>query len=136
MDDSPIDEATLIAMSEDDYMNDIQRRFFLHYLQRLKADHEARLAEVRESLVGKRCWGDAMDRAVGEANQAGLAKRAERDSQQLRRINAALERLHRGEFGYCLQTDAPIGLRRLLLDPATEFCLEEQARREHAHTRK
>ena len=35
----------------------------------------------------------------------------------LAQIDAALERLHEGSYGYCLETGDEIGIRRLLANP-------------------
>lgn len=42
---------------------------------------------------------------------------------QIVRINAALERLETGDYGYCVTCDEPIGVKRLSLDPATPLCI-------------
>lgn len=120
------DEAILLAMPDSDYMNQAQERFFERYLQAQRAEMEVRLAEAREGIVARRCWGDAMDRAVAEGNQTFLLHQAERASRQLERIDEALERLHRHDYGYCLETGEPIGLKRLLLDPTAERCRAAQ----------
>ena len=42
---------------------------------------------------------------------------------QIVRINAALERLDSGDYGYCVTCDEPIGSKRLELDPSTPLCV-------------
>jgi len=39
------------------------------------------------------------------------------------RIDAALERLEMGDYGYCAKCDDPIGEARLALDPAVPLCI-------------
>lgn len=129
MDEVP-DRDTLLAMPEADYMNGTQERFFKRYLLEQKAEREARLDEILEGAAGRRCWGDAMDRAVAEGNQEAQLRQAEQIGTQLRRIELALSRLQRHEYGYCLETGKPIGLKRLLLDPTAELSREAQERAE------
>jgi len=54
----------------------------------------------------------AMDKAQDAARQ-----------KQILRINAALERLEHGDYGYCATCDEEIGEKRLELDPATPLCI-------------
>ncbi|GHA92067.1 RNA polymerase-binding transcription factor DksA [Modicisalibacter luteus] len=115
-------------MPESAYMNEEQRAFFMDYLQRLRHETQARLNEAQTGIAGRRCWGDAMDRAVAEGNQTFLLRQAERDTKRLRRIDAAIERLRHDDYGYCLESGEAIGLKRLLLDPATEYTQAVQSR--------
>ncbi len=51
------------------------------------------------------------------------AKAAEaRRAQEIRRIDAALERLDNGEYGWCVECGETIEARRLEIDPATPRC--------------
>ena len=45
-------------------------------------------------------------------------------------IDEALENLARGEYGWCKETDEPIGLKRLLLRPMATLCVEAKERQE------
>ena len=54
----------------------------------------------------------------------------ERDKQLLDKIDQALQRLARGEYGWCSETGEPIGLPRLLLRPTATLCIEAKARQE------
>ena len=47
---------------------------------------------------------------------------------ELKEIEAAFERLERGEYGRCLACGRPIGDERLEAMPATRFCVEDQAK--------
>ena len=45
-------------------------------------------------------------------------------------LDEALERLARGEYGWCVETGEPIGLKRLLLRPTASLCIEAKERQE------
>jgi RNA polymerase-binding transcription factor DksA len=45
-------------------------------------------------------------------------------------VEAALKRIRAGEYGYCLDTGAEIGLQRLIANPAAERTVEQQDRLE------
>jgi DnaK suppressor protein len=49
--------------------------------------------------------------------------RRRRELQRVR-IQAALERIDEGEFGYCASCGEDINRRRLDVDPANPFCVE------------
>ena len=49
---------------------------------------------------------------------------------ELKEIEAAFERLERGEYGRCLACGRPIGDERLEAMPATRYCIEDQAKAE------
>ena len=42
---------------------------------------------------------------------------------QIVKINAALERLNNGDYGYCVSCDEAISEKRLNVDPATPLCV-------------
>ena len=58
--------------------------------------------------------------ADAEVDDAEAARIAE----ELRRIAAARERLRAGTYGVCVDCEAEIDLRRLMLEPATIRCVE------------
>jgi DnaK suppressor protein len=50
--------------------------------------------------------------------------------EELVEVEAAFERLERGEYGRCQACGRPIGDERLEALPATRFCVEDQAKAE------
>jgi len=55
-------------------------------------------------------------------------RRHRMDRQKLKLIDAALARIHRGEFGLCAECDEPIPARRLLIMPWAAYCVPCQDR--------
>ena len=73
--------------------------------------------ELDQSRQGRLSRMDALQgQAMAQASQA-------RARQQLRRIDAALGRCDRGEFGECLDCGQDIPRRRLEVDPAATLCV-------------
>jgi DnaK suppressor protein len=93
----------------------VRRAELLH----LTAAHEdeSHPVEVDQSSVGRLTRMDALQ------SQAMAAEVERRRELELSRIQAALERLAQGEYGYCVSCGEPIAPRRLELDPATPLCL-------------
>jgi DnaK suppressor protein len=77
-----------------------------------------RPVELDQSRVGRLSRMDALQ------GQAMALETERRREVELRRIDAALERLEAGEYGYCLTCGEAIGARRLELDPATPVCID------------
>ncbi|MFP3526556.1 TraR/DksA C4-type zinc finger protein, partial [Pantoea sp. SIMBA_072] len=48
----------------------------------------------------------------------------------LDKVDEALERIARGEYGWCKDTGEPIGLKRLLLRPTATLSIEAKERQE------
>ena len=66
---------------------------------------------------------DALDE-VQYATERELAIRSlDRDSNLLRNVRAALERIEEGSFGVCLHCDENISPKRLAAGPSTAYCI-------------
>ena len=73
---------------------------------------------------------DMNDRASNEMDQVMDMHSRDRIRQLIDKIDAALERIKKGTFGYCLVSGEPIGLLRLNARPIATLCIEEQEKRE------
>ncbi|MCL7941733.1 RNA polymerase-binding protein DksA [Halomonas sp. ATCH28] len=134
----PAEEARLLAMPDDAYMNDEQLAFFRRRLLDEKARIEEHLGEIRAAMASHDHSSDELDQAAFEEELRLQLRQADRETRLLANIDTALRRLDEGEYGYCEETGEPIGLQRLLLRPTARLCLEakeRQERREH-HYRK
>ncbi|MCG6659588.1 RNA polymerase-binding protein DksA [Halomonas campisalis] len=132
------EEARLLAMPNDAYMNDEQLGFFRDRLLEEKARVERHLREVRNAMADHERDSDQLDQAAFEEELRLQLRQADRETRLLANIEAALRRIDAGDFGYCEETGEPIGLPRLLLRPTARLCLEakeRQEQREH-HYRK
>ena len=54
--------------------------------------------------------------------EAEHVRKVENYARQLARIEAALERIEAGRYGFCLSCEGRIGLTRLEADPAEAVC--------------
>lgn len=73
--------------------------------------------ELDQGSVGRLSRMDALQRQA-------MAQAAERQRHtQAQRLEAALERLEAGDFGYCVRCGERIGERRLAVDPAVPTCI-------------
>lgn len=81
-----------------------------------------RLAEKNESAG----VGDDSDNATFEQEITMNLRMSQRDNNLLRKIEAALERIENGTFGYSIVSGDEIGLSRMLARPLATMTVEEQ----------
>lgn len=74
--------------------------------------------------------GDDLDIAIAEQENTMTLRMAERDNKLLVKINAALDRIENGTFGYSVISGDEIGLARMLARPLATMTIEEQEEHE------
>ncbi|WP_305810538.1 TraR/DksA family transcriptional regulator [Photobacterium leiognathi] len=63
--------------------------------------------------------------------QSAIALRIiDREQKLLPKIQKALRLLRAGDYGYCKESGEPIGIRRLIARPKSEYCAEVKAQKE------
>lgn len=126
----PIDEQTLLAMSEADYMNSVQRDFFRRRLETERQTILAHIGELKGEIYRYDTSGDDVDKAAHEEELRMLFRQIDRESRLLPKVDDALRRIEMGDYGYCIETGEPIGLRRLLLRPTAERSIDAKQTQE------
>ena len=76
---------------------------------------------------------DSGDAAAADAMADLDAAQMDRQVNQLRDIDAALQRLHEGTYGECVDCGTGIGFARLKASPAATRCIDCQGKREHQY---
>lgn len=130
----PIDQLTdadLIAMPDDEYMNDTQMAYFRLKLTKIKQDILSNAGETTEHLREDTVVvPDPADRATIEEEHALELRTRDRERKLLKKIEQSIQRIDSGDYGYCDETGEPIGVGRLLARPTANLSLEAQQRRE------
>ena len=108
----PLDEGQIAALAE-------AMRAMRDDLRAQDRDSEQARApvELDQQSVGRLSRMDAIQQ------QAMAEAEARRRRQDLARIDAALERIEAGEYGWCDVCGDPIGARRLQVDPVATRCI-------------
>ncbi|WP_018871834.1 RNA polymerase-binding protein DksA [Thioalkalivibrio sp. ALJ16] len=123
--------------SEDEpYMNPRQLDYFRAKLEAWRAELIEESEQTLEHLRTE-SWQepDPNDRASHETD-AGLELRTrDRYRKLLNKIDAALLRIDRGEYGYCEETGEPIGLARLEARPIATLSVAAQEAHERDEAR-
>lgn len=113
------------------FMNERQREYFRKKLLNWKDDI---LKESRETLLNlqeeNQNHSDLADRASSETDRAIELRARDRQRKLIAKIDAALDRLEDGSYGYCEETGEPISLKRLEARPIATLSVEAQERHE------
>src|SRR5690349_24935910 len=113
------------------FMNERQRDYFRARLQTRKEDI---LKEAKETLLHlqeeNQNHPDLADRASSETDRAIELRARDRQRKLISKIDAALQRIEDGTYGYCEETGEPIGLKRLDARPIATLSIEAQERHE------
>jgi len=126
-----LSDAEVMAMSDNDYMNDAQLAFFRLKLVALKQGILANAGETTEHLREDTVVvPDPADRATIEEEHALELRTRDRERKLLKKIEQSIQRIDAGDYGYCDETGEPIGVGRLLARPTANLSLEAQQRRE------
>jgi DnaK suppressor protein len=118
--------------SEDEpFMNPLQVEYFRQKLIRWRADllreADGTLASLSQGGIHE---ADITDRASVETDRALELRTRDRARKLIAKIDQALARIDNGSYGYCEETDEPIGLKRLEARPIATLSIEAQERHE------
>lgn len=108
--------------------------------QKLKADYQARLHEVRDELQnsGNQHRIDLLNGEPGDAGDESMANALadfnlailDRHIDEIRDIEAALQRIRRDEYGVCIDCGEDVTFPRLMAYPTAKRCIVCQEQRE------
>lgn len=116
---------------DEEFMNPLQVEYFrqklLGWRAQLLAEASGALQHLKEESLVK---PDLTDRATLETERAIELRTRARERRLISKIDAALSRIDRGTYGYCEETDEPIGIRRLEARPIATLSIEAQKRHE------
>ena len=128
---SPLLPKNYAPSEDEEFMNPVMREYFRQKLLRWRAELLAESSETLSSLQeGGIQEPDIADRASAETDRALELRTRDRERKLISKIDAALERLQDGTYGYCEETGEPISVRRLDARPIATLSLEAQERHE------
>jgi DnaK suppressor protein len=113
------------------FMSERQREYFR---QKLLEWREDILKEAKETLQHlqdeSQNHPDLADRASSETDRAIELRARDRQRKLIAKIDAALQRIEDGTYGFCEETGEPITLKRLEARPIATLSIEAQERHE------
>jgi DnaK suppressor protein len=123
-------EDELLRQPASAYMNEPQRQYFRILLLAQRDALQVRIDQEFRALREQEVHSDPADIGSAEEERHWQLRTLEREKKLLDKIDQALERLARGDYGWCEETGEPIGLRRLLLRPTASLSIEAKERQE------
>ena len=117
-------EAQILQAPATDYMNPELLAFFKQLLTDLHKTTSERIQETRQRMQHPPEINDESDQASWEEECYLSLRILDREQKLLPKIIQSLERIRLGTYGYCLDSDEPIGVRRLIARPTAEYCTD------------
>lgn len=118
---------TYKPLESEPFMNKRQKAYFRDKLQAWKEEilrsNKTTLQNLQEESEKH---ADIADRATSEADRALELRARDRQRKLIAKIDAALNRIEEGTYGYCEETGEPIGLKRLDARPIAMLSVEAQ----------
>ena len=101
---------------DEEFMNPLQLEYFRQKLLRWRAELLSESTETLQHLKEESLSEpDVADRATLETDRYTELRTRDRERKLIVKIDEALQRIESGTYGYCEETDEPIGKSRHLL---------------------
>ena len=124
-------ELDYVPTDDEPFMNERQKAYFRSKLVTWKNDILREARETLEVLQQDSANHPYLaDRASSETDRAIVLRARDRQRKLIAKIDAALQRLDEGTYGYCEETGEPISLKRLDARPIATLSIEAQERHE------
>ena len=120
-------------VEDEEYMSDKQLTYFrvllLEWKKSILAAAEGTLQSLQDGPIRE---PDLNDRASSETDWGIELRTRDRQRKLIAKIESAMRRIDKGEYGWCEVTGEPIGINRLIARPIATMTVEAQ----EAHERR
>ena len=118
------------------FMNAKMKEYFRQKLVSWKQDLLKESSQTLNNLQNENeAKPDITDRASEEIDRSFELRTRDRERKLINKIDAALQRIEDGSYGYCDETGDPISIKRLEARPVATLSLEAQEMHEKAEKR-
>ena len=118
------------------FMNAKMKEYFRQKLMSWKNDLLKESSQTLSNLQNENeAKPDITDRASEEIDRSFELRTRDRERKLINKIDAALQRIEDGSYGYCDETGDPISIKRLEARPVATLSLEAQEMHEKAEKR-
>ncbi len=118
------------------FMNAKMREYFKLKLINWKSELLKESSQTLNNLQNENeAKPDITDRASEEIDRSFELRTRDRERKLINKIDAALQRIEDGSYGYCDETGEPISIKRLEARPVATLSLEAQEMHEKAEKR-
>lgn len=118
---------------DEEYMNPMHLEYFKQKLLNWKSDLLKESRDTLDHLREDTTWNepDETDRAAVATEVALELRTRDRYRKLIDKIEAAIKRIDKREYGFCEETGDEIGLKRLEARPVATLSIEAQERHEN-----
>ena len=109
------------------FLSDMERYLLKRRLEMIEQYNTARSHLDQQVMESP---GDTADESVMDVNADYFFKLAQQNQHELTEIRDALDRIHQGKYGTCLDCENPIAYERLQSLPYAKYCVNCQRMRE------
>jgi DnaK suppressor protein len=128
---TPVNDDDYRPSTDEPFMNARQveyfRRKLIDWKEQILREAQGTLAHLQTESLRE---PDVTDRASSETDWGIELRTRDRQRKLISKIDAALQRIEEGEYGYCEVTGEPISLGRLEARPIATMTVEAQERHE------
>jgi len=118
------------------FMNAKMKEYFRQKLMNWKKELLKESSQTLNNLQSENeAKPDITDRASEEIDRSFELRTRDRERKLINKIDAALQRIEDGSYGYCDETGDPISIKRLEARPVATLSLEAQEMHEKAEKR-
>ena len=118
------------------FMNAKMKEYFKRKLMNWKNELLKESSQTLNNLQSENeAKPDITDRASEEIDRSFELRTRDRERKLINKIDAALQRIEDGSYGYCDETGEPISIKRLEARPVATLSLEAQEMHEKAERR-
>jgi DnaK suppressor protein len=121
----PIDIVPYDFYDAEDYMNEQQlvhfREILSNWKEQLMEEADSTMHHLQDEAAN---YPDMVDRATQEEEFNLELRTRDRERKLLKKIDETLMRINDGDYGYCDDCGAEIGIRRLEARPTANQCIE------------
>lgn len=116
---------------DNEYMSSNMLRFFKNKLEEMHKEIVVKENAISHSIVDQpNISPDILDKGAVEESLFNDFMLQEHDDRLRHEVEEALERINKGTYGYCLETNEAIGVDRLLSVPTAKYTMDVQKAKE------
>ena len=109
----------------EEYMNDAQLDHFTTILQNWKQELMEEVDRTKEHMQSELVnYADPNDRASQEEEFSLELRTRDRERKLLKKISKTIDKIDKGDYGYCDACGVEIGIRRLEARPTADLCID------------
>ena len=112
------------AKKGEEYMSEGQLNHFRAILNLWKDQLMQEVDRTLDHIEDSANYPDPLDRAAQESDFNFELRTRDRERKLIKKIEEALEQMEQGEYGYCVDCGAEIGIARLEARPTATQCID------------